>query len=151
MTEQWGTSPLLKGITQWPTEIMFSAITNCASTVSLAPTRLPWPPRHLSEGYDSCTRSCCRGSNWEPSGYQPVALSTWPSVPPGLEYLPFLNDSVLVTYPSNDFLSSPLPLSLTREKSDYRMVQWNLWYKTPSIIRPCFIKQEVLYHARNLL
>ena len=22
----------------------------------LEPTRLPWPPRHLSEGYDSCTR-----------------------------------------------------------------------------------------------
>ena len=28
-TEQWGTSPLPKGITQWPTEIVFSAITNC--------------------------------------------------------------------------------------------------------------------------
>ena len=60
---------------------MFSAITNCASTESLAPTRLPWPPRHLSEGYDSCTRSCCRGSNWVPSVYQSDALTTRSSVP----------------------------------------------------------------------
>ena len=60
---------------------VFYAITNCASIVSLAPTRLPWPPRHLSEGYDSCTRSCCRGSNWVPSVYQSDALTTRPSVP----------------------------------------------------------------------
>ena len=63
------------------TEILFSAITNCASTVSLAPTRLPWPRRLLSEGYDSCTRSCCRGSNWVPSDYQSDALTTRLSAP----------------------------------------------------------------------
>ena len=45
------------------TEILFSASTNCASTVSLALTRLPWPPSHLSEGYVSCTRICCQGLN----------------------------------------------------------------------------------------
>ena len=61
--------------------MVFSATTNCASTVSLAPTRLPWPPRHLSDGYDSCTRSCCRGSNWVPSDYQSNALTIRPSVP----------------------------------------------------------------------
>ena len=38
-------------------------------------------PRHLSEGYGSCTRSFCRGSNWVPSDYQSDALTTWLSVP----------------------------------------------------------------------
>ena len=56
--QQRDTSPLSKGITQLPTEMAFSAITNCASTISLAQTWLLWPPRHLSEGNDSCTRSC---------------------------------------------------------------------------------------------
>ena len=48
-TKQWGTSPLLKGITQWATEIVHFVFTTCASTVSLAPTRLQWFPRHLSD------------------------------------------------------------------------------------------------------
>ena len=76
----WGISPLLKGITQWPTEIVFSAITNCAFTVSLEPNRLPWPLHNLFD-YDSCAISCCRGLIWVPSDYQSDALSNRPSVP----------------------------------------------------------------------
>ena len=76
-----------KSLTQWPTEIVHSAFTACASTVSSAPTRLPWPPRHLSEGYDSYTRSFCRGSNRVPSDYQSDALSTRLSVPYLRSYL----------------------------------------------------------------
>ena len=44
--------------------------------VSLAPTRLPWPPRQLSEGYDSCTRCCCQGSSLGPSAPKSDALTT---------------------------------------------------------------------------
>ena len=46
---------LLNGITQWQTEIVFSASKIWAYTVDFM---LPWPLRHLSEGYDSCTRDC---------------------------------------------------------------------------------------------
>ena len=79
-TKQWGTSHLPKGITQWPREIMFSVFTFCASTVSLAPTRLLWPPRHLLEGYDSCRRCCCQGSNLGPSAPKSDALTTQLSI-----------------------------------------------------------------------
>ena len=73
--------PCLRGLRNDQQKSCFSAITNFASTVSLAPTWLPWPPCHLSEGCDSCTRSCWQGSNWVPSDYQSDALSTWQSVP----------------------------------------------------------------------
>ena len=61
-----------------------------AAKVSLAPTWLPWQPRQLSECYDSCTRSCCRGSNWVPSDYRSDALSTRPSYPIALPLLKFV-------------------------------------------------------------
>ena len=54
---------LRAGITQQKLCFLLSCH-NCASTVYLAPTRLPWPPRHFSKDYDTCTRSCCRGSIW---------------------------------------------------------------------------------------
>ena len=61
-----------------PTHIEHHFIVNAGYLYvsSLAPTRLPWPSRNLSEGYDSCTRRCCRGLILGPSVAKPDALTT---------------------------------------------------------------------------
>ena len=70
-----------KEITQRQTEIVFSAITNCSCIVSLAPTRLPLPPRHLSKDYDCCIRVCCQGSKLVSFGLPSMRLTTRKTCP----------------------------------------------------------------------
>ena len=127
--------------------------------LGLAPTWLLRPPRHLSEGYDSCTRGCCWGSNWVPSDYQSDALTTRPSVPLGTTKDSILKWSKLYIYIyiyifqfSQHWDSSHIPrFDMTQAISCFlRFLIWaeRFWGKMSSDLhsgsRPLFIAFRIL-------